>query len=38
MSTNLKNIYLTNKKNVIIKRGLNKVVINMLLECFSNHW
>ena len=38
MSTNLKNIYLTNKKNVIIKRGLNEMVINMLLECFSNHW
>jgi len=37
MSTNLKNIYLTNKK-CYYQEGLNKMVINMLLECFSNHW
>ncbi len=38
MSTNLKNIYLTNKKKCYYQEGLNKMVINMLLECFSNHW
>lgn len=26
------------QKKCYYQEGLNKMVINMLLECFSNHW
>lgn len=38
MSTTFKKYIFNKQKKCYYQEGLNKMVINMLLECFSNHW